>query len=97
MPEALDADASRACRSGDMNRLRSAWDSSTLSYSGRNRGGAGVSGSGRGASGRSKSSRPRSSRNVREPRAQPLDHLAHPGQAGPGLDVGEEAGPNAPR
>jgi hypothetical protein len=46
------------------NRLRSSWDSSTLSYSGRNRAGAGVSGSGRGASGRSNSSRPRSSRKV---------------------------------
>ena len=45
-------------------RARSAWERSTLSYSGRKRGGAGVSGSGRGASGRSKSSRPRSSRNV---------------------------------
>ena len=38
-------------------RERSAWESSTLSYSGRKRGGAGVSGSGRGASGRSNSSR----------------------------------------
>ena len=50
---------------GQTNRLRSACESSTLSYSGRKRGGAGVSGSGRGASGRSKSSRPRSSRKAR--------------------------------
>ena len=40
------------------------WESRTLSYSGRKRGGAGVSASGRGASGRSNSSRPRSSRKV---------------------------------
>ena len=51
-------------RPGGMIRERSSWPSRTLSYSGRKRGGAGVSASGRGASGRSNSSRPRSSRKV---------------------------------
>ena len=46
-------------RPAGMIRDRSAWPISTLSYSGRKRGGAGTSGSGRGASGRSNSSRPR--------------------------------------
>ena len=41
-----------------ITRERSAWARSRLSYSGRKRGGAGVSGSGSGASGRSNSSRP---------------------------------------
>jgi hypothetical protein len=57
----------RLRRSSSTMRARSAWESRTLSYSGRKRGGAGVSGSGRGAFGRSKSSRPRSSRKVRRP------------------------------
>ena len=48
-------------RPAGMIRERSSWPSRTLSYSGRKRGGAGVSASGRGASGRSKSSRPCSS------------------------------------
>ena len=46
-------------------RLRSAWPSSTLSYSGRKRTGAGTSASGRGASGRSCSTRPSAARNAR--------------------------------
>jgi hypothetical protein len=49
-----------------INRVRSACESSRLSYSGKNRGGAGVSGSGRGAPGRSSSSAPCSSRKTRK-------------------------------
>ena len=51
--------------SADTMRDRSSCPSTTLSYSGRNRTGAGVSGSGSGARGASTSSRPCSSRNVR--------------------------------
>ena len=55
----------RARNSSPTMRRRSAWASSTLSYSGRKRGGAGVSASGTTLSGTSNSSRPASSWNVR--------------------------------
>ena len=82
------ADVASRAASSRLKRLRSAWDSSTLSYSGRMRIGAGTSGSGSSPSGTSRSSRPRSSRNVRRPRPQPFDDLAEPGQPGPRRHVG---------
>ena len=82
---------------GGMIRDRSAWPISTLSYSGRKRGGAGVSGSGRGASGRSNSSRPPVVAEGREARPQAIDDCSQPGQARPRLGVLTVAGPNAAR
>ena len=76
------------CRSARTKRERSACDSSTLSYSGRNRGGAGVSGSGRGASGQIEQLTASLVEEDAESRPQPLDHLAHPGQARPRRHVG---------
>ena len=89
----MPAAPARAARlSGTKTRVRSSCESRTLSYSGRNRTGAGVPGSGRGASGRSNSSRPRSSRNVTQLRPEPLDDLAQPGQPRPRRHVGDRRG-----
>ena len=69
-------------------RLRSAWESSTLSYSGSRRVGAGTSGSGRSPSGTSSSSRPALVAERPQPRAQALDDLAEAGQPRPRGHVG---------
>ena len=70
-------------------RERSACESRRLSYSGRKRGGAGVSGSGSAPSGTSNSSRPRSSRNVRSCGRSRSTTSRRPGQPGPRADVGD--------
>ena len=69
-------------------RERSACDSSTLSYSGRKRTGAGVAGSGRGASGTSNSGAPRSSLNTTSSSRHGVERGRKPCQARPRRHVG---------
>ncbi len=84
-------------RSPSKNRDLSAWERRRLSYSGRNRGGAGVSGSGRGASGRSNSSIPCSSGNVTKLGRNLFTTSASPVNPDQTLMSFWAAGPNAPR
>ncbi len=77
-----------APRSRSKKRERSSCDSNALSYSGRNRIGAGVSGSGLGASGRSNSSRPAHVGERDEIGSQLFEHLGKTGQARPCRHVG---------
>ncbi len=93
-PAAASARRDGAVRSGG---CRSANESHTLSYSGRKRGGAGVSGSGLGASGRSNSSRPSSSRNVRSRGRSRSTTSRMPVSLDQYATSSTVAGPNAPR
>ncbi|OKK22568.1 hypothetical protein AMK16_05535 [Streptomyces sp. CB00455] len=87
----------RPLTSGAMTRVRSACESRRWSNSGRKRGGAGVPGSGRGGVGQVEELRPVLVAQERQARTQPLERLAQPGQAGPGLHVLDGRGPKAAR
>ena len=85
--------ASATRRSRGTTRVRSACESRTLSYSGRNRVGAGTSASGCGASGDVEQLAPAFVAERPEPRPQSLDDLAHAGQPAPRRHVGNGSGP----